>query len=909
MTSIRHLLHGLFSLSLLFSVNAAILPSSTRHATVAPSPRERLNLNSGWKFFRSEINPDGLIYDHRPDLENLTDVTILKPWILPSANQFILNPAQHYVRPEGNPGENVSYVKNDLDDADWEDITLPHDWAIRGPFYSESDEVAPIDSRMGRLPVHGVGWYRRKLQVTDEDEGKQLYLDIDGAMSYAIVWINGKLVGGWPYGYNSFRLDLTPYVRYGEENQLAIRLDNPPLSSRWYPGAGIYRSVWLTKTSRTHIGQYGTFIRSRDVSTQSATLNLTVEVDNTESDRTEVYVTSAVHEYARGRLGEKIAEFPRLALQVGASGAKEVASNSVQVKNPKLWGPPPSQKPHLYVVVTNLYDKHDKLLDRYETQFGIRSVKFTANDGILLNGERIQIQGVNEHHDLGAIGTAFNTRAVMRKLEILKEMGVNAIRLSHNPPAQELLDLTDKLGFLIIDEIFDCWATAKRLNDFHLIFADWSEPDLRSFLRRDRNHASVIAWSFGNEVREQRNDTTAPSVWPLRDIVHEEDTTRPGTVALSHTRPGTPGKALMDASDVLNINYQGAGISWGANYEQVQDAASYTPPAYPLFHATYPNKLILGSETASALSSRGVYFFPVSALSAPVNDSSGGNEALAQVSAYELYTADAGSSGDKVFASQDANPYVAGEFVWTGFDYLGESTPYSTARSSYFGILDLAGFKKDRFYIYQARWRPDLPMAHLLPHWTWPNRQGKVTPVHVFTSGNEAELFLNNKSLGRKRRSANEYRLRWDDVIYTPGELRVVAYKNGTKWAEDRVRTAGEPATVRLTADRSGLEGTEDLAFVTAEIVDAEGNLVPEASQSIRFSVHGPAEIIATDNGDATSLVSFASLERKAFSGKALAVVRPQRLGKQIRPGSARIAVVAEVDGLSKGVAVIIVKF
>ncbi|KAK7409213.1 hypothetical protein QQX98_008589 [Neonectria punicea] len=447
-------------------------------------PREPISLNSDWKFWRSETNPDGLIYDQRPDLENLTDVTILKPWILPSANKFILDPAQHHVRPGGHPGEDVSYVQGDLDDADWEDVTLPHDWAIRGPFYSQPDEEAPIDSRMGRLPVHGVGWYRRKLQVMHEDEGKQLYLDIAGAMSYTMVWLNGKLVGGWPYGYNSFRLDLTPYARHGEENQLAIRLDNPPLSSRWYPGSGIYRSVWLTKTDRTHVGQYGTYIKSKDVSARLATLDLTVEVvlhltatakvENTADSGTQVRVVSSVHEYDgdRDQVGEKVVEFPRAVLQVAASGAKEATNNSIQVKNPKLWGPPPSQKPQLYVVVTKLYSERGKLVDRYETQFGIRSLEFTANDGMLINGERIQAQGVNEHHDLGAIGAAFNVRAARRKLDMLKEMGVNAIRLSHNPPAEELLELTDRMGFLIIDEIFDCWATAKRPNDFHLIFAE-----------------------------------------------------------------------------------------------------------------------------------------------------------------------------------------------------------------------------------------------------------------------------------------------------------------------------------------------------------------------------------------------------------------------------------------------------
>ncbi|KAH8650699.1 glycoside hydrolase family 2 protein [Ilyonectria robusta] len=904
MVYIRRVSHALLSLGLLLSANqlagAASVRSPGRDQQEPPaSCRERDNLNSGWRFWRSETNPDGLIYDQRPDLANLTDATTLKSWILPSANRFIRDPTKHHQRPKGHPGSEVPYVQNHFDDSNWEDVTLPHDWAIKGPFYTEPDDVAIIDSRMGRLPVHGVGWYRRKLHVSHEDKGKKLYLEIDGSMSYTMVWLNGELVGGWPFGYNSFRLDLTPYVELGKENQLAIRLDNPRLSSRWYPGGGIYRSVWLSKVATTHVGQYGTFITTKDVSTKLATLDLVVEVENDAKEATEVQVETSVHVYdaKKGQPDKKVADFPRATVKVDADG-KKATRKSVKIKHPKLWGPPPTQTPNLYAAVTKIYNTHGKEIDSYTTQFGIRSVEFTSDDGLLVNGERIQFQGVNEHHDLGSIGAAFNLRAATRKLDALKEMGVNSIRMSHNPPATELLELTDKMGFLVIDEIFDCWKTAKRDNDYHLVWDDWHEPDLRAFIRRDRNHPSIIIWSFGNEVREQRNDSTAPLVYPLKNIILEEDTTRPATVSLSHVRPGTPGAALMDASDILSVNYQGAGISDGPNYVQVRDNASYTPPAYPLFHKVYPGKLLVGSETASSVSSRGTYIFPVTLESAPVNETSGGNATLGHVSAYELYTSDAGSSPDKVFASERASPFVSGGLVWTGWDYLGEPTPYNTSRSSYFGIIDMAGFKKDRFFMYQSQWRPDLPMAHLLPHWTWPDREGKVTPVHVFTSGDEAELFLNKKSLGRKKKG-DQYRLRWDDVKYAPGELHVVAYKGGKKWAEDTVRTAGEAAAVRLTADRTEIDADGyDLSFISAEVVDKNGNVVPEASHTIRFSQNGPGEIIATDNGNAASLVSFASLEKKAFSGKALAIVRSTRDGKGAKGG--KITVSAEVDGLKE---------
>jgi beta-galactosidase len=755
------------SLLLLLAGRHQAQASAIHHRNGSPTGgegRERISLNSGWRFSRSTGDPDGLVYDVRPDTtkRNATSL-VLKAWILPSANDFISDPTKHYQTPaKGNPGSDIPFVQKKFDDTSWEAVDLPHDWAIKGPFYTTADAV--VGGGMGRLPVQGVSWYRRKLTVTAADKNKSVYLDIDGAMSYAMIWLNGNLVGGWPYGYSSFRLGLTPWLEVGDGNQLAIRLDNPPDSSRWYPGGGLYRNVWLTTTETTHVAQWGTFVTSKEVSPKSAVVAVTVQVENKGTDSQQIEVATDVHVYDPGtrQAENKVAELQRATVLVPA-GQKQSVNGSVTIRNPQLWGPPPTQQPNLYVAVTRLYaDK--RVIDTYQSPFGIRSVVYDGSKGLLINGEHIRIQGVNQHHDLGALGSAFNARAAERQLNVLRELGCNAIRLSHNPPAPELLDLTDRLGFVVINEAFDCWEIKKTTNDFHLIFPDWHEADLRAFVRRDRNHPSVVAWSIGNEVGEQYTAEAGAAVARgLRAIVHEEDPTRPVTASMNYAKPDMP---LPQALDLISLNYQGEGIRDTPAYAGLTGTS--TPPLYPAFHAKFPDKMIFSSETAAAVSSRRTYLFPVtSEFSAPVSDKAGGggDPVARQVSGYELYTAAFGASPDKVFSVQDANPYVAGEFVWSGWDYLGEPTPYYTARSSYFGIIDLAGFPKDRYYLYQARWRPDLRMAHILPHWTWPDRVGQVTPVHVFSSADEAELFLNGKSQGRiKTKGASTFRFRWDRV-------------------------------------------------------------------------------------------------------------------------------------------------
>ena len=879
-------MRSVFVCALLFAVPVATIAQTT-------APGERISINNGWRFQMGDPRDAKapLFYDVRPEVVITEDgkpadappdeaaklaaskLRVLKPWILPSGNAFIKDPARRYRRPEGDPGSDVSYMQASFDDTGWRSVNLPHDWAITGPFIAEG----PYGG-MGRLPSWGIGWYRKQLDIPASDRDRSIFLDIDGAMSYSVVWLNGKLVGGWPYGYNSFRLDLTPYVNWGGVNQLAIRLDNPAHSARWYPGGGLYRNVWLTKTNRVHVSHWGTQVTTPQVSKASATVELAVSIDNDSQTASSIDVASDIYAIdATGkRVGKVVATINAASVQVAAGSSARV-QGSTTIANPRLWGPPPTQTPNRYVAVTTV-SRGGKAIDRYETRFGIRSIRLDPNTGVYVNDERIPIYGVNNHHDLGALGAAFNVRAAERQLELLLEMGSNALRMSHNPPAPELLELTDRMGILVMDEVFDVWERKKTPLDFHLIFPEWHEQDLRSMLRRDRNHPSIILWSVGNEVGEQyTGEDGAAIARKLVNIVREEDT-RLATSAMNWAKADMP---LPAAVDVISLNYQGSGIR-------------SLPGQFPAFRARFPDKVILHSESASALSSRGEYQFPVpGAISGPVRPGSGGDPKTHQVSSYELFAADFGSSADRSFASLDQNPYTAGEFVWTGWDYLGEPTPYYTARSSYSGIIDLAGFKKDRFYIYQARWRPDLPMAHLLPHWTWPGREGEVTPIHLFTSGDEAEVFVNGKSQGRKKKGPYEYRLRWDYVTYEPGEVRAVTYKDGKEWATAVMRTANAPAKLELTADRSRIRGDGlDLSFVTLRILDDQGVPAPVAKNLIRFSIEGPGEIVATDNGDPTSLVSFQSPEREAFNGLCLVIVR----GK---PGTAgKITVRAEASAL-----------
>lgn len=747
----------------------------------------------------------------------------------------------------------------DFEDGHWRVLDLPHDWGIEGPFRPE------LENRTGKLPWAGIGWYRKAFDIPDCDSGKKVFIDFDGSMSNTTVWLNGHEVGGWPYGYTSFRLDLTPFVKPGQTNHIAVRLDNKPESSRWYPGGGIYRNVRLVKTSPVHVDHWGIFVTTPEVSADLATVQIETEIVGADS------ATKVRHEI----------------VETGASGVG--VNCKILMEAPKLWS---IDSPDLYTLKTTVH-QDGKLVDTVETTFGIRSIRYTK-EGFFLNGKKVRMNGVCQHHDLGPLGAAINTRALERQIEILQEMGCNAIRTAHNPPAPELLDLCDRMGILVQVEAFDCWKTGKISNDYSRYFPEWHEKDLLAMVRRDRNHPCVVMWSTGNEVREQIQPGGHEISSRLTEIIKAVDTTRPVTAGCS--KPETGFNGFQKTVDVFGFNYK--------------------PHLYEKFRAENPDTPLYGSETASTVSSRGEYFFPVS------DEKHMGQGGHFQVSSFDLTAPPWATNPDTEFAAQDKFPWVMGEFVWTGFDYIGEPTPYNRdttnllnfsdpeerkrmeeelkklggnipPRSSYFGIVDLCGFRKDRFYMYQAKWLPNLPMAHILPHWNWPERIGKVTPVHVYTSGDEAELFLNGKSLGRKLKGEYEYRLRWDDVMYEPGELKVIVHKDGKPWAEDVTRTTGEAAKLDLSVDRKVIASDgQDLSFVTVQLSDQDGLLVPRSHNKIVFRLKGPGEVLAVGNGDPTSHEPFQAMERKVFNGLALVIIR-SREGE-----SGLITLTAESEGI-----------
>jgi beta-galactosidase len=799
------------------------------------SPRSRESFNQGWKFVKYfNASVESVATDREP--ENLQ---------LPSVN-----------------------------DNSWRTLDLPHDWAIEGPF---SDT---LENNTGLLPWKGIGWYRKHFIVSENDKEKRIYIDFDGAMANAKVWLNGKYVGEWPYGYTSFRLDLTPYIIIGKENIIAVRLDTKNWDSRWYPGAGLYRNVWLVKTSQLHIANNGVFCSTPEIKKERGMLSVEAEVESHINDPLPVTVKALVF-----KLNDKfelssapVAESVVVTATIPAMECHDFRFD-IPVKDPVLWD---ITKPELYRVAV-IVMQGTTVADRYETNFGFRTLNFTARDGFLLNGRRVEVNGVCNHHDLGALGAAFNTRAAARQLEILREMGCNAIRTSHNPPAPELVDLCDKMGFLIQVEFSDTWRIGKKKDDYNVLFNAWHVEDMKAMVRRDRNHPSVFMWSIGNEVPDQRNPYLAKE---LNEIVKSEDNTRPVTSGCNDSNSGTNG--FQKTLDVFGINYH---LSDYKRFYDLKDNA---------------NQGLISTESASTVSSRGEYFFPI--VQGDLNNNLPG-KGIFQVTSYDVAYPGWASTPDQQWTLLDKFPAAMGEFVWTGFDYIGEPTPYSgdltglkpgtrwydetkkmlekmgatevPSRSSYFGIVDLAGFRKDRYYLYQSRWRPELPMAHILPHWNWPERKGLVTPVHVYTSGDEAELFLNGKSLGRKKKGEFEYRLKWDDVVYQPGELKVIAYKNGNKWAEDVVRTTDKASVLSMAADRSLVQpdGT-DLIYITVRIEDKNKLLVPKSNNQLNFSIEGPGRIVATDNGDATSHESFQAKSKKAYNGLCLVIVAAEKGSK-----------------------------
>ncbi len=776
--------------------------------------------------------------------------------------------AQNISRQEWNDGwrfckgDDAAYASATFDDSAWRELSVPHDWGVEQPF------VQSNPGETGKLQWWGTAWYRKHLQL---DEAGAYVLDFGGVMSGSTVYVNGIPAGGRPYGYSSFRVEMGPYLHEGD-NVIAVRVDNKPNSSRWYPGGGIYRPVHLTR--ETAVGVRETYVTVDEINDKGTA---TVTVRTVIRGSGDVDVKSTIELPGRPFFGtgtEAIEK--RLTVKDAREGT--VAVQVFKVPGAKLWTP---ETPELQTITTRVTDISTGVSESYATTIGIRTASWTE-EGFFLNGEKTFLKGVCLHHDAGALGAVWNESVWVRRLGQLKEMGCNAIRCTHNPPAQEFLDLCDRMGFLVIDELTDTWTIAKKPNGYAAIFDEWVERDLVDMIHRDRNHPCVIAWSIGNECAEQGYSDKWDIPARLTDICHREDPTRPTTAGNDNLWAST--QPYRHTIDVYGFNYK--------------------PHAYKDFHEANPTKPYYGSETASCISSRGFYVFPVS-------DEKGAGwpeGAPYQVSSYDLYAPYWASCPDYEWKFEDENPSCAGEFVWTGFDYLGEPTPYNfdptvltnfhdeaarkaaekeleemsrnapPSRSSYFGIFDLAGFPKDRYWLYKSRWCPDEPTAHILPHWTWPGREGQVTPVHVYTSGDSAELFVNGKSQGIRKRGDKEYRLRWDSVVYEPGEVMVVTYRDGSEWARDTVRTAGAPAALKLSAENVG--GT---VFVTVKVVDKDGLFVPTASNTVTFSLDGPAELLATDAGDATSHVSFSSPSLPAFSGMASALVRLRR--PHLKPG------------------------
>ena len=812
----------------------------------------RENFDSGWHFkYFGSGNP--------AELQNAARYAPAQPGYDESAAPAALPPAT------------ADAARSKLWRAGFRAVQLPHDWAIESPF------IPAEPNETGKLPWNGYGWYRKQFEVPAafSPAAQRWYLDFDGVMSHPKVFVNGHLAGEWAYGYSSFRVDMTPYLEAGKNNLVAVEVSNLPFSTRWYPGAGIYRHVWLVKKQPVHVAQWGVRVTTPDIGESAATLCIETTVENTGEHPAAVQLCQQVGEAA---VPAESATIP--------AGESRVFTQQLVMRQPQLWSP---ETPALYTLTTTLRSGSTEL-DRTETPFGVRRIEW-KKDGFYLNGARVMLNGVCEHHDFGGLGAAFHEQAYARKIAKLKEMGCNAIRMTHNPPAPEVLELCDRLGMLVVDELFDIWQAQKydRANGYSVDWAQWWRKDVRNFVMRDRNHPCIIMWTGGNEVTECATPEGVGISAALRAEFRRYDTTRPYSVAC-HTHAVTT-NGFADTLDVVGFNYR--------------------PWFYKTFREAKPETPFFGSETNSCLGTRDNYIFPLSW------NQTDGNDADYQVCAYGTAAPIWGACPDVEFKAQDENPDVAGMFVWTGFDYYGEPTPYNRdetiannfgdmpqgerkalidamlargegapSRSSYFGIIDLAGFPKDIYYLYQSRWRPELPQAHILPHWNWAGREGQRTPVMVFSSGDEAELFLNGKSQGVRCRgeggdftqnkvtmAKNAYRFVWEDVAYEPGTLEVAVKKNGQPWCRAVRRTTGAAVSVQMQSDRRELRSGE-LAFVELAAVDAQGDVVPTENSAVRFSISGPAELLGFCNGDPTDPTCAQDPQQRFFHGRLLAIIR-----------------------------------
>lgn len=748
-------------------------------------------------------------------------------------------------------GEVAAGQSPDLKDSAWRTLDVPHDFSIEGPTGAAPatmdgpfDPKSPGNTEAGALNG-GIGWYRKTFTLPDSAPGQRVGVRFDGVYMDSEVWLNGVSLGKQPYGYTSFEYDLTAHLKPGA-NVLAVRVHVQQPCSRWYSGAGIYRHVWLTLTDKVCVIPWGISITTPEVLDATAQARVATEVKNHGTEAVLASVTTTILD----AMGKRVAG-QQTDQSIPAGNCQEVVQALV-VASPRRWS---TTDPYLYQVISEIR-VGQRVVDRITTPMGVRTLAFTADNGFLLNGERVQIKGVNLHHDLGCLGSAVYRRGIERQLEMLKAMGCNAVRTSHNPPTPELLDLCDRMGMLVMDEIFDEWLLPKPRMKFGYtrFFDDWSERDLVSMIRRDRNHPSIILWSIGNEIKEQGAPQGGAMARRLVDIYHREDPTRMVTSGVNEMGPAIA-NGFTQPLDVIGINY------------------------FPDEYQKQKGKVLVASETASALSTRGEYGLELTA-DGKVNLNMRPNN---QCVSYDLDHPDWGVTAETSLLAVRNAPWVAGEFVWTGFDYIGEPTPYEwPSRSSYFGIIDLAGFPKDRYYLYQSQWNHK-PMIHLLPHWNWPGFEGKEIPVWCFSNADSVELFLNGKSLGTKDfRDGKKLHLEWQ-VRYEPGVLKAVGTKDG-KPVTAVVRTAGVPAQLIVTPDRKQLAADgEDLSYVEVRVVDKDGVLCPNATNQISFELSGPGTIGGVDNGDPTSHEPFQAKQRKAFHGLCLAVIKTSRVPGEIR--------------------------
>ena len=753
------------------------------------------------------------------------------------------------------------------DDSAWRMLNVPHDWAIEGDFSAS----APSGNSGGALPG-GVGWYRKSFEVAAADKGKLFYIDFDGVYMNAKVWINGQLLGQRPYGYSSFRFDLTPHLKFGARNVVAVRVDNSDQpNSRWYSGCGIYRHVWLVKTEKIHVAHWGTHVVA-----EGNKVSVSVSIDNNTTSQQTVVVRNKIISPA----GVQVASASKK-LSLNPSAKSTSSLSQLKVSRPQIWS---CETPYIYKVVTTI-EQNGKVVDTYETPTGFRTFKFDAEKGFSLNGKSMKINGVCQHHDLGCLGAAVNEDALYRQLRILKEMGTNAVRCSHNPPAPELLAMCDTMGLIVMDESFDMWRRRKTKNDYARFFDQWAERDLTDLVLRDRNHPSILMWSIGNEVLEQWSSADADTLSAeqanlILNAGHDASTLSHGTEMsvnsllcknlceiirrLDNTRPITAGCNEPDpknhlfksgALDIIGFNY---------HHQWVKDVPK-----------NFPGKPFIFSESVSALQTRGFYMMPSdSVYKAPIEWWLPYQDPSFQCSAYDNMHASWSSTHEETWDVVKHNDFVGGQFIWTGFDYIGEPTPYGfPARSSYFGIVDLAGFPKDSYYMYQSEWT-DKQVLHLFPHWNWLDGQ-HIDLWCYYNNADEVELFINGRSQGVKaKKDDHEYHLMWR-VKFEPGEVKAVARKNGKVVAEKTIRTSGAPAQLRMTSDRIRFGNNpngDNLAFITVEVIDKDGNLCPRADDQVFFEVEG-GRIVGVDNGNPISMERFKDTKRKAFNGKCLVVV------------------------------------